>query len=107
MVAHAGRRLPHPHQTSAGAGERQGAASAPLADIPAGAGKVVPVDGKPAIVINTDQGVTAYLGDLHAPRLRRRLERHGRAIQCPCHDGRFNPATGTVVSGPPPAPLPA
>ncbi|HEX9077406.1 MAG TPA: Rieske (2Fe-2S) protein [Anaerolineae bacterium] len=28
-------------------------------------------------------------------------------IQSPCHDGRFNPVTGTVVSGPPPRPLPA
>ena len=27
-------------------------------------------------------------------------------IVCPCHDGRFNPATGAVMSGPPPAPLP-
>lgn len=27
-------------------------------------------------------------------------------IVCPCHDGRFNPASGAVVSGPPPAPLP-
>ena len=26
-------------------------------------------------------------------------------IQCPCHDGRFNPVSGAVVSGPPPAPL--
>ena len=29
-----------------------------------------------------------------------------RTLICPCHDGRFNPATGVVVSGPPPAPLP-
>jgi ubiquinol-cytochrome c reductase iron-sulfur subunit len=28
-------------------------------------------------------------------------------IQCPCHDGRFNPLSGTVISGPPPAPLPS
>jgi Rieske Fe-S protein len=28
------------------------------------------------------------------------------AIQCPCHDGRFDPSTGAVISGPPPAPLP-
>ncbi len=28
-------------------------------------------------------------------------------LQSPCHDGRFNPVTGAVVSGPPPRPLPA
>jgi Rieske Fe-S protein len=27
-------------------------------------------------------------------------------IVCPCHDGRFNPLTGAVVSGPPPSGLP-
>jgi Rieske Fe-S protein len=26
-------------------------------------------------------------------------------IVCPCHDGRFSPASGAVISGPPPAPL--
>ena len=28
-------------------------------------------------------------------------------ILCPCHLGRFDPNTGTVISGPPPSPLPA
>jgi Rieske Fe-S protein len=27
-------------------------------------------------------------------------------IVCPCHLGKFDPNTGTVVSGPPPSPLP-
>jgi Rieske Fe-S protein len=26
-------------------------------------------------------------------------------IVCPCHDGRFSPESGAVVSGPPPAAL--
>ena len=76
------------------------------ADIPPGAGKVVAVGSKPAIVINTDQGVKAYsaicthLGCVVA------WNNMIGVIQCPCHDGHFNPATGAVVSGPPPAPLP-
>jgi Rieske Fe-S protein len=28
-------------------------------------------------------------------------------LECPCHDGVFDPATGGVVAGPPPRPLPA
>ena len=27
-------------------------------------------------------------------------------IDCPCHDGRFDPSNGRVVAGPPPRPLP-
>jgi len=27
-------------------------------------------------------------------------------LQCPCHDGVFDPASGAVVAGPPPRPLP-
>jgi len=27
-------------------------------------------------------------------------------LECPCHDGAFDPATGKVVAGPPPRPLP-
>jgi len=30
-----------------------------------------------------------------------------RELVCPCHGGTFNAATGAVLSGPPPAPLPA
>jgi nitrite reductase/ring-hydroxylating ferredoxin subunit len=29
-----------------------------------------------------------------------------RALICPCHNGHFDPATGDVLAGPPPRPLP-
>jgi cytochrome b6-f complex iron-sulfur subunit len=86
------------------AGGKQAVAS--TADVPPGGGKVVPFGSQPAIVVNTEQGVKAYsaicthLGcvvvwnDMIA------------AIHCPCHDGRFSPDTGAVISGPPPGPLP-
>jgi cytochrome b6-f complex iron-sulfur subunit len=76
------------------------------ADIPIGAAKVVPVAGKPVIVVNTEQGVHAFsaicthLGCIVA------WDAPTQTIACPCHDGRFNPATGAVISGPPPSPLP-
>jgi cytochrome b6-f complex iron-sulfur subunit len=80
-------------------------AVATTADIPPGGGKVVALGNKPAIVTNTDQGLRAYsaicthLGCVVA------YNDLAGVIQCPCHDGRFNPVSGAVVSGPPPAPL--
>jgi cytochrome b6-f complex iron-sulfur subunit len=77
------------------------------ADIPAGAGVVVAMGSKPAIVVNTEQGVKAFSAICtHLGCVVSWNDMIG-AIQCPCHDGRFNPTTGAVVSGPPPAPLPA
>lgn len=75
-------------------------------DIPVGAGKVVAMGAKPAIVVNTDQGVRAFSAICtHLGCVVAWNDMLG-VIQCPCHDGRFNPSTGAVMSGPPPAPLP-
>lgn len=73
--------------------------------IPPGSGKVVAVGSKPAIVVNVDGAYKAYsaicthLGCIVA------YDANQRAIVCPCHDGHFSPANGSVISGPPPAPL--
>lgn len=94
-----------PKSSAAGSGGKVLAGT--LADIPLGKGKVVAMGSKPAIVVNTAQGVVAYsaicthLGCIVA------FDDLGGTIVCPCHDGRFSPATGAVVSGPPPAPLPS
>ena len=75
------------------------------ADIPPGGGKVVAMGSKPAIVVNTEQGVKAYSAICtHLGCVVAWNDMVG-TIQCPCHDGRFNPSSGSVVSGPPPAPL--
>jgi len=77
-----------------------------VADVPPGEGLVVPVGSKPTIIVNTDQGMKAYsaicthLGCIVA------WDSGSGTILCPCHDGRFNPTTGAVLSGPPPAGLP-
>ena len=77
------------------------------ADFPAGQGKVVPVNDKAVIVVNTAQGgikafsaICTHLGCIVE------WDQSRQFILCPCHDGRFNPVNGTVISGPPPAPLP-
>ncbi len=79
----------------------------PTSDLPVGKGKVVNLAGKPALVINTSQGLRAYSAVCtHLGCIVKWDEAKGY-IQCPCHDGRFNPVTGAVITGPPPAPLPA
>ncbi len=57
-------------------------------------------------MVNTEQGVKAFSAICtHLGCVVAWNDMIG-VIQCPCHDGRFNPSTGVVVSGPPPGPLP-
>lgn len=77
-------------------------------DFPLNSGKVVTVNDEPVIVVNTEAGglkafsaICTHLACIvywHEQR---------QVIQSPCHDGRFDPFNGTVISGPPPRPLPA
>lgn len=76
-------------------------------DFPLDTAKVVPVDNKPVIVVNTREGgvrafsaICTHLGCVVE------WNKGKGIIQSPCHDGRFNPVTGAVVSGPPPRGLP-
>ena len=78
-----------------------------LKELP-GVSKVLSVADKPVIVVNTPAGglrafsaICTHLGCIVA------WNQQKQVIQSPCHDGRFNPVTGAVVSGPPPRPLPA
>ncbi|GAB4543118.1 MAG: Rieske (2Fe-2S) protein [Anaerolineae bacterium] len=94
-----------PKRASAGGSGRMQIGT--VLDFPAGQGKVIPVNDKPVIVVNTTQGglkafsaICTHLGcivEWDQPR---------QFILCPCHDGRFNAVNGAVISGPPPAPLP-
>lgn len=92
---------------SSGAGSGGKLLVGTIQDIPPGTGQVVPVGSSPAVVVNTEQGVRAYsavcthLGCVVA------WDPVAVNIVCPCHDGRFNPTNGSVLSGPPPAPLPS
>ena len=78
-------------------------------DFPVGTGTVVPVGNKPVIVVNNPgkgvrvfSAICTHLGCIVLPK-----DPNLGYIQCPCHDGRFSPLTGAVISGPPPRPLPA
>jgi cytochrome b6-f complex iron-sulfur subunit len=77
-------------------------------DFPVGTGKVVPVDNKAVIIVNTSAGgikafsaICTHLGCIVD------WKKEKGVIHSPCHDGLFNPVTGAVVGGPPPRPLPA
>jgi cytochrome b6-f complex iron-sulfur subunit len=91
---------------TAGAGGGGRVLAGKLADLPIGSGEVVAMGSKPVIVVNTTAGVKAYsavcthLGCIVA------YDSTSSQIVCPCHDGHFSPASGAVISGPPPAPLP-
>lgn len=96
--------IPTKESTNAAGGK---VAVASPTQIPPGSGKVVAVGSKPAIVVNVDGTYKAYsaicthLGCIVA------YDANQRAIVCPCHDGHFSPANGSVMSGPPPSPLPS
>lgn len=76
------------------------------ADIPAGSGKVVALGSKPVIVVNSEAGMKAYSATCTHLGCIVHYDETAKQIICPCHDGRFSPATGAVTSGPPPQPLP-
>jgi cytochrome b6-f complex iron-sulfur subunit len=78
-----------------------------VGDFPVGSGKVVAVDNKPVIVVNTSVGgikafsaICTHLGCVVD------WKKEKNVIHSPCHEGLFNPVTGAVVGGPPPRPLP-
>ncbi len=75
-------------------------------DFPLNTAKVVSVNNKPVIVVNTQGGgikafsaICTHLGCIVAWNARQ------TSIECPCHNGLFDPVNGAVVFGPPPKPL--
>jgi len=94
-----------PSQASAGKGDPVQIGT--TADFPVGRGKVVPVHDRPVIVVNTDQGgLKAFTAICNHLGCIVEWDQSRQFILCPCHDGRFNPVSGAVISGPPPGPLP-
>ncbi len=75
-------------------------------ELPPGQAKVVPVGDEPVIVVHPPQGLRAYSAVCTHLGCIVHWDQQRQFILCPCHDGRFNPVTGAVISGPPPAPLP-
>ena len=76
-------------------------------DIPPGSAEVVPLGTRPIVVVHTEDGdVHGYSAVCTHLACIVEWDEPRQFIRCPCHDARFNAATGAVISGPAPAPLP-
>ena len=79
--------------------------AAKVADLPAGSGKVVAMGSKSVVVVNGEGGVKAFSAVCTHLGCIVEFDATLKHIVCPCHDGHFSPASGAVVSGPPPKAL--
>ncbi len=77
----------------------------PQSELPVGEAKIVEFGRYPAIVINTENGLKAYSAVCTHSACLVKWNPETKRLECPCHDGYFNAADGSVISGPPPKPL--
>ena len=77
----------------------------PETELAAGQAKTVRFGRYPALVINTAEGLKAYSAVCTHFACIVKWNPETNRIECPCHDGFFSPADGSVLSGPPPSPL--
>jgi nitrite reductase/ring-hydroxylating ferredoxin subunit len=92
---------------SRGAGATGGRALvARTKEIAPGQGTVVSVGGAPVLLLNHGGEIRAFDAICTHFSCVVKWDADEQYILCPCHDARFNPVTGAVISGPAPAPLP-
>lgn len=77
----------------------------PQSELQVGEAKIVEFGRYPAIVINTENGLKAYSAVCTHFACLVKWNPETKRLECPCHDGYFNAADGSVISGPPPKPL--
>ena len=74
-------------------------------ELPIGESKTINYGRYPAIVINTSEGLRAFSAVCTHFACIVKWNTDQYNIYCPCHDGYFSAFDGSVISGPPPAPL--
>ena len=77
----------------------------PETELPVGAAKVVKFGRYPAIVIHLSDGLKAYSAVCTHFACIVKWNPESGHLECPCHEGDFSSIDGSVISGPPPAPL--
>lgn len=75
-----------------------------LEELPPGSGQATTYRGTPVVLLNVDGEVRIFSAICSHEGCTVDWSPRERIFQCPCHDGRFS-ADGTVIEGPPPAPL--
>ncbi len=75
-----------------------------LAELPVGGTKPITYEGKPALVLRSTEGVTAFSLICTHLGCTVQWQEGKQQFFCPCHDGMFD-RDGDVLSGPPPMPL--
>ena len=89
-----------------GSTEDSGPVILDLSELPVGRRVIVSYRKLPVEVLRTDNGVHARSLACTHMGCTVRWDEEQRLYLCPCHKGIFD-ASGEVVSGPPPAPLPS
>lgn len=77
----------------------------PVSELGQDQSKTVRFGRYPALVINTDQGLRAYSAVCTHFACIVKWQPEIYQIECPCHEGFFDPYDGAVISGPPPVAL--
>lgn len=94
---------------TAGAGTSTGSGGTKLieiADIEVGQSAAATLDGQPVLVTRTGES-TAVAFSAICTHMGCKVEPAGAELHCPCHGSKYTAATGAVIAGPAPKPLPA
>ena len=74
-------------------------------ELPPGTSRTVKFGRYPAIVLHLESGLKAYSAVCTHFACIVKWNPETARMECPCHDGYFSADDGSVISGPPPAPL--
>ena len=79
----------------------------PEGELPIGESKTIKFGRYPAIIVHLPDGLRAYSAVCTHFACLVKWNAGQQRLDCPCHDGYFSAQDGSVVAGPPPAPLTA
>ena len=77
----------------------------PESELPLGTSKTIKFGRYPAVIVHLESGLKAYSAVCTHFACIVKWNADEKRLDCPCHDGYFSAEDGSVVAGPPPAPL--